>query len=140
MHHSVFFVGGDESVWGMGMRTQGRTQDQSKLNKIEIPEAMRNVKKYAHGKFFRLALTEDGRLFINGENRKYMTGSNISRETYVSKFCPWPEDNFFRIGEGDKIVDVCGGKHFTAIVTERGQVFATGYMFYRSFDQCRENS
>ena len=38
------------------------------------------------------------------------------------------------------MVDVCGGKNFTVVATERGKIFATGYMFWRQFYQeCRHN-
>ena len=57
MHNSVMFVGGDESIWGMGMRTQGRNSEDPKLKRIQAPDSMRNFKKIAHGKFFRLVLT-----------------------------------------------------------------------------------
>ena len=66
MHHSVMFVGGDESIWGMGFRSQGMGEENCKLRRIESPEGMKNLKKVAHGKFFRVVLTQDGRLFYNG--------------------------------------------------------------------------
>jgi len=40
---------------------------------------MRNIKKVAHGKFFRLVLTQENRMFINGEARRYMLGSGVDR-------------------------------------------------------------
>jgi len=132
MHNSVMFVGGDESVWGMGMRTQGRNSDDVKLKKIEQPEAMKSFKKVVHGKFFRLVLTNENRLFINGENRRYMMGSGIDRSRYVPRFDEFP-DNYFRLEDGDKIVDCCGGKNYTAVVTEQGKIYAAGYIFYRNF-------
>lgn len=79
MHNSVMFIGGDESCWGMGMRSQGRNADDPKLKRIQAPESMRNIKKIAHGKFFRLVLTEEGRLYVNGEARRYMLGSGYDR-------------------------------------------------------------
>mmetsp|Transcript_21015 Transcript_21015/g.28264 ORF Transcript_21015/g.28264 Transcript_21015/m.28264 type:complete len:249 (+) Transcript_21015:2219-2965(+) len=138
MHNSVMFVGGDESIWGMGMRTQGRNGDDPKLRRIEAPESMRNFKKIAHGKFFRLVLTQENRLFINGESRRYMMGSGTDRQRYVQKFEEFP-DNYFRMEAGDKIVDCCGGKNFVAVVTEQGKIFAAGYIFYRNFQGCRSN-
>ena len=132
MHNSVMFIGGDESVWGMGMRTQGRNSEDVLLKKLDQPDAMRNIKKAVHGKFFRLVLTNDNRLFLNGEARRYMMGSNCDRGRYVPRFEEFP-DNYFRLEDGDKIVDCTGGKNFTAVVTEQGKIYAASYMFYRHF-------
>lgn len=100
---------------------------------------MRNFKKVAHGKYFRLVLTEPGRLFWLGQSRKYMFGMGSSGTARLEEFFDMGE-NYFRIEDGDKLVDVCGGKNFTAVVTERGKIFATSYMFYRKFTECRHNS
>lgn len=116
MHNAVMFVGGDDSIWGMGMRTQGRSNEESQLRKIESPEAMRNFKKVCAGKFTRMILTEDNRLFFNGEARRYMLGSGYDRSRSVPKFDEFPE-NFYRLEAGDKMIDCCGGKHFCAVAT-----------------------
>ena len=86
MHHSVCFVGGDESVWGWGYRSQGAGEENVKLRRIESPEGMKNFKKVAHGKYFRCVLTQEGRLFFNGQSRRYMFGSNMNRDTHVQHF------------------------------------------------------
>ena len=49
-------------------------------------------------------------------------------------------NNFFRIDEGDKLVDVAGGKNFAIVMTERGKIYATGYMFWQYFSNCRHNN
>ena len=43
------------------------------------------------------------------------------------------------MADNDKIVDICGGKHYTALVSEQGKVYASGYVFYRNFNGCRSN-
>jgi len=49
-------------------------------------------------------------------------------------------NNFFRIDQGDKLVDVAGGKNFSIVMTEQGRIYATGYMFWRYFSECRRNN
>mgnify|MGYP003885840291 CR=1 FL=1 len=66
MHHAAMFVGGDDSVWGVGYRPSGQGNDNAQLKRVSAPESMRNFKKIAHGKFFRLVLTEEGKLFWQG--------------------------------------------------------------------------
>lgn len=100
---------------------------------------MRNFKKVAHGKFFRLVLTEEGRLFCNGQNRKYMMGSGVNTNDHVDHFHELAND-FFPKAENDKIIDCAGGKSQIVIATEQGKVYGTGYLFYRRFNNCRHNS
>ena len=57
------FVGSDDSIWGMGYRAQGSSEEEVKLKKLDAPEEMRNIKDICHGKFFRAVITEDGKLF-----------------------------------------------------------------------------
>ena len=83
MHQAFCLVGGDESIWGFGKRAQGVEDHHEVLRKIELPEGCKNYKKVVHGKFFRLILTEDNRIFFNGQNRKYMFGSAMQRNTHV---------------------------------------------------------
>ena len=47
--------------------------------------------------------------------------------------------DFFRNDEDDKLIDVVGGKNYTAVLTEKGKVFASSYIFWRHFAGCREN-
>ena len=99
---------------------------------------MKNVKKISHGKYFRVALTEEGKLFFQGQSRKYMLGSCNNHESKWDDFCLINE-RFFRNDEDDKLVDVVGGRNYTAVLTEKGRIFATSYIFWRSFSGCREN-
>lgn len=85
-----------------------------------------------------MILTEEGRVFFNGQNRKYMFSSGMDRARHVDRFGEI-ENNFYRIEEGDKIVDLTAGKHYTAAVTERGKVYCGGYVFFRHFGDCRYN-
>ena len=43
------------------------------------------------------------------------------------------------MADNDKIIDYCGGKNFTAVVTEQGKIYAASYIFYRNFSACRSN-
>lgn len=138
MQEAALFVGGDESLWGIGYRAQGSGRDKCQLRRIEAPEGCRNIRKVAHGKFFRVVLTEEGRVFFNGQNRKYMFSSGMDRHRHIDRFGEI-ENNFYRLEEGDKIVDLTAGKHYTAAVTERGKVYCGGYVFYRHFSDCRYN-
>lgn len=74
MHHSAMFVAGDGNIWGMGYRSQGSGQENCKFKRIAAPENMRNIKAVAHGKFFRLVVTEEGGIYYNGQSRRYMFG------------------------------------------------------------------
>ena len=132
------FLGGDGSIWGIGYRCQGAGEENCKLKKITAPDAMRNIKDVCHGKFFRAVVTEDGRFFWNGQSRRYMMGFGGSGTSRTEGFHEM-ENNYFRIEEGDKLVGCAGGKNFAIVCTERGKVFATSYMFYRYFSECRHN-
>ena len=81
-HEAALFVGGDDSLWGLGYRSQGSGSDNCKLFKIETPGDCRNFKKIAHGKFFRVVLTNEGKVFFNGQNRKYMYRSGMDRNAH----------------------------------------------------------
>ena len=48
-------------------------------------------------------------------------------------------DNFYRLEDGDSIVDLTAGKHYTAVATANGKIYAGGYIFYRHFQDCRHN-
>ena len=100
---------------------------------------MRNIKAVAHGKFFRLVLTEEGRIYWNGQSRKYMFGMGGSGTARLEGFHEM-ENNYFRIEDGDKLMDVAGGRNQAIVATERGKIYATSYMFYRHFNDCRHNS
>lgn len=77
-------------------------------------------------------------MWFSGQNRKYMVGSEVNRNDHNEHFWQLPE-NFFQMEEGDRIVDVAAGKHFVAVTSEQGKVYASGYIFYRRFAECRYN-
>ena len=81
MHNAAMFVGGDDSIWGIGYRPNGQGNEKAQLQKVPAPEAMRNFKKVAHGKYFRLVLTEEGKLFWQGQTRRNMFNAGNSCES-----------------------------------------------------------
>ena len=82
MHDALCLVGGDESIWGFGKRVQGFNSDQEELRKIEQPPECKNFMKVTHGKFCRLVLTRDNRLWFTGQARNYMIGSHVNRNDH----------------------------------------------------------
>ena len=76
-HHHVMFVGADEQIKGMGYRASGKEEGMHKLRTIEKPPECVNYQKVAVGKFFRLILTKEGRVFFSGQNKKYCAGKEI---------------------------------------------------------------
>ena len=63
----------------------------------------------------------------------YLSGQSHIYDQFIEK------TSYYRLEEGDKIVDITGGKHYHAVVTEKGQVRCGGYIFYRHFGDCRNN-
>ena len=61
-----------------------------------------------------------------------MLGRNDNRNAYI-KCLHKVTDNLWGLDEGAKIVDVCSGKQFIAVVSDNGKVYATGNRFYRYF-------
>ena len=76
-HHHAMFVGIDEQIMGLGYRAAGKGEGMHKLRLIERPEACSGYKRAGAGKFFRFILTEEGRIFFSGQNKKYMVGKDI---------------------------------------------------------------
>ena len=66
-----------------------------------------------------------------------MFGTGIDRNEHINEFHELRQ-KFFS-GRDEKYVDVSGGKHFVAVVTESGKLYASGYTFYRAFSSCRFN-
>jgi hypothetical protein len=64
------FVSADETIMGMGFRVQGKAE-QSAMRVIEKPSECRDFKRVAIGKFFRVILTKQNKLFFNGQNKHY---------------------------------------------------------------------
>ncbi len=67
-----------------------------------------------------------------------MCHSSTGRNEHVDHFWKLP-DNFFRLEEGDQIVDIGAGKHHMIVATQHGKIYASGYIFYRYFSECRHN-
>ena len=77
MHQYFTLVGGDGSIWGCGLRTNGYEREREEFQQIPVPSECQNYKKVVQGKFLRVILTEDNKLFFSGQPRKYMFSSGI---------------------------------------------------------------
>ena len=99
----------------MGYRACGRDEGAHNLKLLERPENCTGYKKVCAGKFFRLILCNDGKLFFCGQNKKYMIGKDIEVNAQCDKFYEVNKD-LFPMASDDKIVDVDGGKHFMIVV------------------------
>ena len=137
-HHHAMFVGIDEQIMGLGYRAAGKGEGMHKLRLIERPEACSGYKRAGAGKFFRFILTEEGRIFFSGQNKKYMVGKDVDTNAYVDKF--YEIENLYPLEAGDKLIDLDGGKHFMIAVSEKGKVYTSGYMMYRVVAPIRHNS
>ena len=69
-----------------------------------------------------------------------MLGRNYCRSDAYQKCLHEITGNLWGLDEGAKIVDVCSGKYFIAVVSDNGKVYATGSRFYVYFDACRSNA
>lgn len=78
----------------------------------------------------------DGTFFCMGMSNKYVFGQCADNE--LDKFAEKPAD-FFK-NESDKVVDIEGGKHFVAALTESGKIITQGYIFYRYIPGVRRNA
>ena len=61
-----------------------------------------------------------------------MFTSGMGRDDHIDHFHEIG-NNFYRVEEGDKYVDIAAGKHYTAVVTAKGKIYASGYIFFRYF-------
>jgi alpha-tubulin suppressor-like RCC1 family protein len=123
---------------GIGYRASGKEEGMHRMRLIERPEDCQNYKKVSAGKFFRLILTQEGKLFFSGQNKKYMVGKDIDTNAYCDKF--YEIVNLWPLASDDKLIDVDGGKHFMVACSQKGKVYASGYMFYRAVSEIRHNA
>ena len=123
---------------GLGYRACGREEGAHKLKLLERPADCSGYKRVCAGKFFRLILTNEGRLFFCGQNKKYMVGKDIEVNQMVDKF--YEIVNLYPLASDEKIIDVDGGKHFMIVCTDKGRVFTSGYMMYRAVPEIRRNN
>ena len=63
--HSVLFVCENEQIFAMGIGLTG-PQDKGWLREIKKPADCRNFKKVIHSYQYRMILTEEGKVFVNG--------------------------------------------------------------------------
>lgn len=110
---------------GLGYRACGKEEGAEKLKLLERPEDCTGYKKVSAGKFFRLILTNSGKLFFCGQNKKYMVGKDVELNQMVDKF--YEIKNLFPLQSDDYLVDVDGGKHFMIAVSNKGKVFTSGF-------------
>ena len=68
-----------------------------------------------------------------------MIGSSVNRNDHQEKL--WEiKDNFFRLDEGAKIVDAVAGKHYVAVCSSNGKVYASSHRFYHYHRDSRSNT
>lgn len=67
-----------------------------------------------------------------------MFSSGMSRNDHVDHLHEIT-GNFFRLEDGDQIVDIGAGKHHVIVATKNGKVYASGYIFWRYLSDCRYN-
>jgi len=109
----------------VGYRSCSYERNLHKLRLIEKPINCKNYQRAATGKFFRLLLTKQGKLFFNGQNRRSLIGIETDKTQHTDKFYEitsyWPVNH-----EEDKIVDCDGGRDFIIVCTASGKVYASG--------------
>lgn len=69
------YVGIKGEVMGQGYRAGGKDTNQHKLKVLNRPADCNDYKDYRAGKFFRLLLTNSGKLFFSGQNKKMTVGN-----------------------------------------------------------------
>ena len=67
-----------------------------------------------------------------------MIGSHVQRNDHQKQMYEIG-DNFFRLDDGARMVDVATGKHFVAVLSSNGKVYAGSHRFYHYFRECRSN-
>ncbi len=73
---NVFFIKEDRSLWGMGNNIYGVLGDGSDIPKTEPVKIMDNIKNVYVGYRIMFALTEQGELYVWGENSDHKITSN----------------------------------------------------------------
>ena len=138
-HHHAMFIGSKDDIMGVGYRAGGRGEGTGKHKLITRPAECRDYAEYETGKFCRLLLTKEGKLFFSGQNKRNSVGSAIALNDAVNEFKE--VTSIFPVTADDKIISCDGGKHFTVICTKNGKVYASGSSLYRSVaDDVKHNS
>ena len=117
---------------GVGYRAGGRGEGDAKHKLLKRPADCRDYADYRTGKFFRLLLTKEGKLFFSGQNKKGSAGNTIQLNDCIEEFKD--VTSVYPLAANDKIISCDGGKHFSVICTKEGKVYASGNVFYRSVD------
>jgi alpha-tubulin suppressor-like RCC1 family protein len=67
-------------------------------------------------------------LFVNGKCKYSCAGKDVEVNAYMEKFNEIT--NIYPMDTDEKIVDVAGGRNFITVVTDKGNVYASGSNFY----------
>lgn len=89
------------------------------------------------GKFFRLIVTKDHRLFFSGQNKKNMVGKDVEIDTWKQEFTEIK--NFYPMEDDEGVLDVAGGKHFMIVLSTKNKLYGSGFQFYRACSDVRSN-
>ena len=76
-HHHAMFIGSKDDIMGVGYRAGGREEGKGKHRLLTRPDDCRDYLEYQTGKFFRLVLTKEGKLFFSGQNKRNSVGGAI---------------------------------------------------------------
>ncbi|TDL26079.1 RCC1/BLIP-II [Rickenella mellea] len=119
-------------VWGNGQQAQlgRRIIERRKVNGLS-PErlALRRIKLIGTGSYHSFAVTETGVVYAWGLNNMRQTG--VSVELGGDEDIIWsPTEvtalNPERLGNGRRVVQICGGEHHTIFLLSDGQVYGCG--------------
>ena len=67
-------------------------------------------------------------MFVNGKCKYSCAGKDVEVNAYMEKFNEIT--NIYPMDTDEKIVDVAGGRNFITVVTDKGNVYASGSNFY----------
>ena len=95
--NAVMFVTDSEGVWGMGKKVQGSAVDERALRSIHKPHGCKNFKKIVQAKHYRLILTQDYKLFMNGHNLEYLFGYGLGVEENKLAFTELSQTELFAL-------------------------------------------
>ena len=79
---SLMIQAQDESIWGVADRTMQGVGEKVWLRKIAKPDNCRGYRKIYHGYRVRLILTEEGNIFVSGNNKEIR---GFNSHEYVGK-------------------------------------------------------
>lgn len=127
VHHRYFAAAttttGDLYTWGLNERgTLGTGESDANFSapqKVTFPEENVRISKVALGFRHSLALDENGKLWVWGQNAAGCLGNGTNNGEYLR---PRP----LKVNSDQKIIDIAAGKNVSAAVTETGQLYTWG--------------